>query len=235
VRLESPIIFREAMLHVVGKFDLVTHGDFKNVNKLFLSEQENGRCILELAALKAKEIKDKKLLIERALLDFYPKKMIHSERESSVPGRQVYATDIYLWQALCLVRQYLFSCIQGQMHHRNPDGGVNFYRSIGAGGEVYLRTDTLVRFHETFGMSTKGKQCFQAAVEYIKEALRPIVADLLVDRTQTSKDGDARIPYLTCCEILDEELPWVVRRALQKKDEDNRDADGDSQMRGGKF
>jgi hypothetical protein len=155
-------------------------------------------------------------------VEFYPTDMIHTETETDIPGRAVYATDIYLWQALTLVRQFITSGIIANMHHRHPDGGVSFYRIIGKAGEAYLRNDTLQRFNETFGMSTKGKQCLQASVEAVKKGVAPIVDDLLVNNTQIKRGpNDLPLPYLTCAEILDEELPWNVRKAQAKRDAEN--------------
>jgi hypothetical protein len=221
VRLESPIIFREAMLHIIGKFDTVSRGELKGVNKVLLSTQENGRVVLELAAKKAKELKEKKLQVERTLLEWFPQKMIHGDTDAQFPGHQLYATDVYLWIGLTIVRQFLSSCMQGNMHHRNPDGGVKFYRSIGTGKEAYLGDEALERFHETFPMTSKSKQQLQRAVEFIKDKIKSVVNDLLVDRTQTSSTAEncePRIPYLTCSEILDADLPWIERRTIEVQD-----------------
>lgn len=236
VRLQSPSIFREAMLHIVGKWDLRSgNGEgFRNVNRKFIREQENGGKVFQLAERKARELKDKKLLVERCLMEYYPKKMMHSEDTTHIPGRAIYSTDIYLWQGLVLVRQYLSSCMLSNMHHRCFDGGAAFYRCIGAGGDAYLRSDTLDRFHLSFGMSTKGKQCLQAAVEFHKSSLAPIVKKLLVDRTQVNrkaKGGEEQgLPYLTCTEILDEELPWWDGEKLGRSVASERDGEGDMVM-----
>lgn len=212
VRLQSPIIFREGMIHIVGRLYLRD-----GIRKEFLLEQSHGKTIMELAHKKADELKDKKLSVERRLMEFYPRKMVHSETATDVPGRSIYATDIYLWQALTIVRQYLSSAYMANKHHRCWDGGVQLYRCIGEGSKAYLRKDTLDRFHQSFGMSTKGKQCLQVGVDFIKDQLRPIVEDLLVDRLQlTSTYEEAKeMPYLTCAEILDEELPWVVQAVAE--------------------
>lgn len=196
------------------------------VKKEFLQKQENGRAILELAAGKARELKDKKLLVERALIDFYPKKIVHGETENNVPGRSAYTNDIYEWMALTMIRQYIASSILANMHHRAPDGGTTFYRIIGQGGGAYCRSDTLDRFHETFVMSTKGKQCMQAAVDYIKESLRPLVAELTADYTSLTGQGttEKKLPYLTCAKIRKSEMPWVVRRMQQQEEADRRAA-----------
>ena len=135
-----------------------------------------------------------------------------------IAGRAVYSTDIYLWQAVVIVRQYITSAYLSNFHHCCSDGGVNFYRCLGQGRESYLRDDTLERFHESFGMSTKGKQCLQVAVDFIKEQLKPIVQTLLEDKTQIERGKtEPRLPYLTCMTVEYEELPWVIRTMRREK------------------
>jgi len=79
IRLESPSIFREAITHLVGRFDL--RG---SVDKAFLAEQENGEIILEMCTKKAAELKDRKLKMERRLIEVFPSKMIHIDTEGEV-------------------------------------------------------------------------------------------------------------------------------------------------------
>jgi len=79
IRLESPSIFREAIAHLVGRFDL--RG---SVDKAFLAEQENGEFILQMCTRKAAELQGLKLNVERRLIEFFPPKMIHVDTEGEV-------------------------------------------------------------------------------------------------------------------------------------------------------
>jgi hypothetical protein len=79
IRLESPIIFRNAMAHIVGRYDLKTPKN--RVDKGFIEDQATGHWILDLAERKAAELKNKKLLIERRLMEFYPSKMLHADND----------------------------------------------------------------------------------------------------------------------------------------------------------
>jgi len=219
LRLQSPLIFREAMVYIIGRWDLK---GILAVRKNFLESQDSGTLVTELAIGKAHEMKEKKLNVERRLMEFYPTQMIHAETIEDVPGRAIYATDIYLWQALTLVRQYISCSYMANMHHRAPDGGANFYRCIGASGDAYLRKDTLERFHKSFAMSSKGKVCLAQAIEIIKDSLAPIANELLVDRTQVNRGPKDKPAYLLCAEFLDEELPWnaqAAKTALDRMEE----------------
>jgi len=67
-------------------------------------------------------------------------------------------------------------------------------------------------------MSTKGKQCLQVAVDFVKEQLKPIVELLLEDKTQIVRGKtEPRLPYLTCMSVEHEELPWVIRAVKREK------------------
>jgi hypothetical protein len=209
VRLQSPILFREAMVHIVGKFHMKNEDGSDAVQKTFLGMQEHGEVILELAELKVRELYEKKLFVERRLLEYYPEAMVHVETPENIPGRDVYSSDIYLWQGLIIVRQYIGSAYMQKVHHRAHDGGTKFYRDIGAAGNAYLIPKVLALFHQSFGMSTKGKQRLAESIEVIKAALSKVVKDLLVDRTQLIWGADRSMAkYLLCTEILEEELPW---------------------------
>jgi len=63
----------------------------------------------------------------------------------------------------------------------------------------------------------------QVAVEFVKDQLKPIVAELLIDRTQVRRgENDVGLPHLTCTEVADEELPWIVK--AQARDTEARKA-----------
>jgi len=207
-RIRSALMFREAMIHVVGKLDMKRDID----QKWFMSNPLRRR-ILAIAEKKAREIKEKKLDVERRLLEFYPTRMMHTMVGNVIPNRAVFGGDIYLWQARSLVQQYISSSYFSNLHHRGHDGGVHFYRTIGTGGEAYLGKDTLEPFFNCFTMSGKGKVCFLEALNVMKEEMKPIVSDLLYDRSQAKRyEGEDKLPWLTCARIFDDELPWEQKK-----------------------
>ncbi len=137
---------------------------------------------------------------------------MHREDHESVPGRAVYGADIDLWQAIVIFRQFISSAYLSNFHHRACDGGLAFYRIIGAADATYIRADTLDKLHQSFGMSPKGRQCLANAIEQIKNDVKPIVSELLRDRSQLVRHAaDPLLDHLTCTEILDEEMPWYVK------------------------
>lgn len=215
-KLESPLMFRECMVHLVGKFHLK---DAVNLETLTAPEHgELGEHIWSLVLNKAKELKDKKLMVERNLTEFYPARMIHKEDAETVPGRALYANDIYFWQGLTLCRQFVASAILSNCHHRASDGGMAFYRTIGEA--KYLHPNTLGKYHSTFDMSSKGRACLHTGLEAIKEDLKAVVQPILKDNSQATRALDtAPFNHFTCTEVADEELPWYQAPA-EYRDED---------------
>ena len=208
-RLQSPLMFRECLIHIVGKYHLEN-----GVDRTFLNKRDHGPVAPKIWALivqKAKELKDKKLRVERVLMEFYPDRMIHKEDPETIPGRAIYAADIYLWQALVVFRQFITSAFFSNFHHKAKDGGLSFYRTIGAADATSLRAETLDKFHQSFDMSPKAKGLLIAALEQIKAEAKNVVAELLVDRSQLVRGpNDRPREHLTCTEVLDDEMPWVV-------------------------
>ncbi|KAF4636631.1 hypothetical protein G7Y89_g1455 [Cudoniella acicularis] len=204
-RMRSPMIFREAMCHIVGKF-----GIKGGVDKKFFEVNALRQSILELAQKKHDELTELKKKVELDLILMYPPRMFHPQNGMLIPNRAVYGSDIYLWQARSIFSNYIASAFFHNFHHRARDGGTKFYRLIGEGGEAYLERggEILEDFFKKFAMSGKGKVCLLDALFIIKDEMRVLVKDLLVDNTQAKSAGND-LPYLTCVEIKDEELPWM--------------------------
>ncbi|TAQ84521.1 hypothetical protein B7494_g7162 [Chlorociboria aeruginascens] len=188
-RLQSSMIFKEAMIHVVGAWDLP--GALK---KDVFNNFENGEAIVRLALLKARELKEKKVAVERRLTEYYPAEMMHvANPTTDVPGRA---------------------------HHRGEDGGVDLYRKIGKGGEAYVDKATRDNFHRSFNMSARGQTRFEEALSLIKGGWKVIVQELIIDNLVADRGPNAKdLAYLTCTNILDAELPWKVAESTASGDD----------------
>lgn len=203
-QIQSPLIFREAMVHIVGRFDL--KGGVKEDMLMDDKHGELGYQIWDLIQRKAKDLKDKKLRVERHLLEYFPDHMCHHEGQATVPGRAIYSEDIYFWQSLTIFRQYCTHSYLSNFHHRGKDRGISFYRNIASGN--YLKPPSLASFFSHFSMSKKGKERLCGVLEIIKDDMKPLVEELLVDRSQGSRGKE--LGHLTCTEVFEEELPWDV-------------------------
>ncbi|RDW66719.1 hypothetical protein BP5796_09468 [Coleophoma crateriformis] len=223
-RLKSPEIFREAMIHVSGKWDLPGE-----IQRTILDAMEHGDFITKLAQLKSEQLQGKKLLVEHRLMTFFPPRMSHTTTGRSVPGRSTYAGDIYKWQSLTLMRQYVAERMMRNLTHGASDGGASFYRKLGEGGDAVLNDTTLAEYHKLFEMTMKGQSIFLKELDTMKADFQLIVKDLLVDNLQPREVPLPQpLPYLTCTIIQDDEMPWGD---LQEgiSDEESEDEDDDTE------
>lgn len=214
VRLQSPSIFQEAMIHIIGARGAQT----EHTANLMRTGTQHGEKIMEIIARKGNEEDAKKKTIDRHLLSYFPRVMRrHAVVGEKVPGRADYCNDLYHWLALSLVRQFLSHAFFTDHHRQAADGGAGFYRTIAAGGDdTYLGRDSdeANSFFALFPMTKKAMVLFYNALREVKEALKPIVAEILKSRLLLINGHNGEpLPYLTNIEILEDEMPWYEKPA----------------------
>jgi hypothetical protein len=225
MRIQSPVIFREGMIHLIGRWNTGT------VDMARLRSLDTGPAIIRCAEKKIAEITTKKRIIERQLVEFFPSLMRHPPPH---PIRSVYANDIWLWIALTLVRQYIAAAYASSQHHLARDGGMALYSKLAAGGEAYIDAATLAHFDQSFSLSSKSKNCLGDALTHIKHEISTLVTPLLVNRSLLPNPLDAQgeYPYMTNAWFEDRELPWYrgpVMKQIRAREED----EGEEEERGG--
>ncbi|KAL5349923.1 hypothetical protein ACLOAV_004957 [Pseudogymnoascus australis] len=207
VRLRSPVIFRESMIRIVGLWNMQSA-----INKQTLLNTAHGVTLYDIAEKKVQEQTFRKMEIEERLRTFFPRAMLHplSDNPDAVtPGRAFYANDVYYWQALTLVRQYIVKETMAGHGYSAGDGGSMFYNTIGTGAGSYCRAVDLEEWHKKFDMTAKGKQRVRDSLNTVKEEMKSVVAELMICRSNIPRlAGD--YPYLTFTEFKDEELPWHI-------------------------
>lgn len=211
--LESPVIFREAIIHLVGSISCSGKAhDIMSHRTQF--EKDVSNYVWELIRLKTQAHLDHKLEIERRCQEFFPPNLLHySISTRAIPLRSVYADDIYGWQALVIWRQWFTSACSHNLHHRANDGGWALYNVIAQGGNAYLDEDAVAGFFVPFPMSSKGRRCLLVALDLMKESMKPIVAPLLLNRSQAGTQlysSGFLIEHFTNIEVYDDEMPWNV-------------------------
>lgn len=118
-RLQSPVIFREAMCHLVGAWNMVDV-----INKNILNSLKFGPEIVDLIKCKVTELDMLKKSIEQEIMNWWPPSMMHAAVLGKLPGRFDYASDIYQWIGLMLIRQYFSEAISNELNYRRADGQV---------------------------------------------------------------------------------------------------------------
>ncbi|KFY13605.1 hypothetical protein V492_03167 [Pseudogymnoascus sp. VKM F-4246] len=214
VRLRSPVIFRESMIRIVGLWNITSV-----INKQTLLNTANGVTLFDIAEKKVQEQTHRKKEIEERLRTFFPKAMLHppsNKPDAATPGRAFYANDVYYWQALTIVREYIIKETISGHGYSSGDGGFKFYTDIGAGGGAYCRAADLEEWHKKFDMTAKGKQRLRECLKNVKEEMRAVVSELMVSRSNIPKLPND-YPYLTFTDFRDDELPWYTAQTVGVK------------------
>ncbi len=97
---------------------------------------------------------------------------------------------------------------------------------LAAGGFAYLDRDDTDQFRQFFPMTTKASGCLETALSNVKEGVKTLVADFMVNRTQIDTVAKGT-PYLTCCELSKEDMPWE-QPSRDSDDEDGADDEEDA-------
>lgn len=115
-RLSSGIIFKEALIHLTGRYD---HFDRVKPTAKDLEYNPGARSLLDILPSSVKQVleqKRQKLLemcqvTEKAMISYYPpnlaREQVTGRADRDNIGRQSYASDIFCWMALAVFRHWL--------------------------------------------------------------------------------------------------------------------------------
>lgn len=122
-RLQSSTILKEAMCHAIGQYNVDSRqiAEDRAKNRGDLSELQ------KLRNIKHEELDLLKIEIEEKILNFYPTSM-HPGQAQGTGGakRSIYANNIYQWQALLLIRQWMTRSICKNQHHLSTMDGYGY-------------------------------------------------------------------------------------------------------------
>lgn len=198
-RVQSPAIFKEAVIHLVGRWKMETEQ----------TKSEIPKAIYDLCEKKWKEIELAKRAIEIRIAGHYPSFLCRNHADK--PHRTAYAADIYMWMALSFFRQYMAQAGNDEKTRLAEDGGYDYYRKFATGGNAYLHHEDMSTFHQYFPMSSKACSVFEAHMNVLKEEVKVFIRDLMIVRTHVNPaDLGVDKPWLTCAVIDKEDLPWHV-------------------------
>lgn len=204
-RIHSSTIYQEAVIHLVGRWNSIMTEPY--IETL-------APVTHQLCEKKHQELVLRKKTVECHMLSYYPESMHRggSSRSSSGSGSDdgdlscaSYASDISTWMALAFFRQWFSHALLDCRNYVSADGGAFLYRVIGAGADSYLDVREQAFFNLAFPMSVKGRDVFEEKLREIKVDMQGFVEELLVNR---SRYFFAEVPYLTCCQVDREDLPW---------------------------
>lgn len=196
-RVHSPTIFREGIVHMVGKWNNISDAERVELHP----------DIRSLCQRKFDEMNIAKEAIEMRILGHYPDFLCRNAVDR--PGRPTYSNDIYMWMAICFFRHWFAQAISDGRNRLGPDAGYEFYHQIGAAGQAYLDHESFKNFHQYFPMSSKACNVLEANMNVMKEDVKKFVKDILINRS-TVDPNTYPLKWLTCALVTKEDLPWHV-------------------------
>lgn len=198
-RIQSPTIFRDALIHLVGQWAAL--GDDK---KNMLAPD-----LLPIVLHKFEEFQMIKQAREIRMVSHYPDCV--QKAAGTNPGRNDYANDVYSWMALALFRHYFATQTAEKVNKEGKDGGYALYLRLSIGGEAYINKRQRGDFHIYCPMSKKGMTVFDNHLNVLKEDISKMIAPLMVNNTQLEiREGNQSIKHLLSVEVEKEDYPWAV-------------------------
>lgn len=199
-RLRSHTLYQEAVIHLVGRWNILCLTTPKNHAMNALDPYTR-----ELCRRKSHDLTFKKKAIEHRLAAYHPAPM-HRGLNGDL-SCAAYAADIHTWMAIAFFRQWFSYMVIDRRNFIAADGGAALYRTIARGvGASYLTGREQEFFHLRFPMSTRGRDAFECRIRELKGEVAGFVRELVVD---LSRWRGCQVPYLTCCRVDGEDLPWV--------------------------
>lgn len=173
-RLSSRLIFRESLVHLVGKYNEFNKVDPDTNIALIDRLRAPIRAVVDA---KVKILKELCVGIEQAIGGYYPGNMMrHSTtgRADRDPiGRADYANDILSWMALGAFKHWFANAMALECGHTAEDFGYDTYMLLAKAD--YLDRNAMNDFHVPFPMSNKGQAVVEAHLSAIKMGVKPLV------------------------------------------------------------
>ena len=228
-KIQSAVIFKDAMVHLVGKWAL-------------LEDEERARLtepIKKVCRAKVLDFQRQKQALEVRMLGYYSLSLRKNDQQDNIkrgatgnPARSVYANDIYGWMALGFFRQWFSQVICEGNNFRAKDGGYRFYKALNEGGGSYLTEADQDGFYHYFPMSDKAKGVMDNHLLFFKEDMKEFAAPLFENNTHYSKPEE--LQYLVSAKVEDEDCPWMAPAAVLEGsvelDDDDPDFQGNPSM-----
>ncbi|OGM41443.1 hypothetical protein ABOM_010090 [Aspergillus bombycis] len=195
--MRSALIFKEAAIHIIG-----------NWNALEDDLDYLPSVVHELCESKQAQLVEFKQALEARMLTCCPYTtlpMASCTEDMATPC----VKDFGMWTAMTYYSQWFCMAVAENRTYYARDGGAAFYRAIYAGGDAYLDTEEQANTN-AFRMSAYKAMILDKALNILKGEMSKFVSVLLINESHYDPDLMGDLPYLTCCKVDDEELPWVT-------------------------
>ncbi|KAF4548295.1 Hypothetical protein D9617_29g006710 [Elsinoe fawcettii] len=208
-RLSSRIIFKEALVHIVGRYQELAAKPYidkdtprsKGLTKITSLPPD----ILEMVKQHHQQLVERIETVHKELATFYPDTLIgehtsDSTREDEKNLRQ-YEKDIKEWMALAMFRQYYALQLPVKAAMTAPDMGFQLIAKFAKGGIHYLTHTQCAQWHQRFPMSKRAQGLIQNSLDEIKKEISRLVAPLITVNCQLIPTKDHPIRWFTCTNI----------------------------------
>ncbi|KAE8377211.1 hypothetical protein BDV26DRAFT_218383 [Aspergillus bertholletiae] len=197
--VRSALIFKEAAIHVIGNWNALQ--EEKDLDYL-------PSVVHELCESKQAELVGLKQVLEARIINSCP--YVTPRGASSVDDLIIPCVkDFGIWAAMTYYSQWFCTAVAEDRTYHARDGGAAFYRAIYAGGDAYLDTEEQANTNAR-RMSAYRAHMFDRTLSILKGEISKLVSVLLINESHYDPELLGELPYLTCCKVDDEELPWVT-------------------------
>jgi hypothetical protein len=198
LRVHSPTIFNDAVIHLVGKWNALVKTDKKDMDPRL-------RAVCERKAAELYRIKG---AAEMRVAGHIPSDCWRRTDRNPI-SRASYSSDVYMWMAIAIHHQWFHQVVGIERRGRDGiDGGAMLYKALHEGGPSHLNAQDYINFHNLCPMSQKARTILYDKVRQIKWEVRTYVKTLMQNKTQLELDSGDPIGHLLCTKVTAADQPW---------------------------
>lgn len=196
ISLEADSIFREAMIHMVGKYRSS-------------SWKTRPHPKLPVAVWRTIKAKHDKILDLKTYVD---EKLVNNPATIYGRSSSPQNTSLQTWLVSNMWHDWVGFAISKTMH-ANPKVGTYavMYRLMDAGGNAYLSAASVyedLKLHEQNGFEHWDLTEIEKELDEMKTFAQAVVHGLCINHSVLNvKEFD--IEYMTCCVVVDDDVPWL--------------------------
>ena len=210
IDLQDTSMCTEALIHIVGSYPSEPWKE--------LLEGNTDPYLLQLVQRKAIQLEKQCESVVRCLLQ----NLLHTY-DGDEPQELDMSNDFEAWLLVQIFRDWLATKLPQYLKAAKlKDGSVikqldlpkigSLFRAVHRGGDAYLPVIKVVQMLKKVGTRTNHYEWEDSAtdLELLKEHAHMLTEEVCKNRLMLSLDDlDGDLDYLTCVEILPEEMPWV--------------------------
>ena len=192
--LESAVVFKESMIHIVGIYTPVSDGQIN-------LPEELPQFVRDLILFKVRYLDQQRMDVNERL--FASSIVVNSK---TVTFSFVDAAIFSTWLVVQIWRDWF--CRQMVGVHLDPHKTGQLYRTLAKSGDAYLPAEAVKAVVEKIREPIKAEPDeLREDLELLKKFAQEAVKELCENNSMIDVQ-EAGIGYLTCTRIMDEELPW---------------------------